>query len=261
MTIWLYPRTSAPQQAGEHVTFGNESTSHHTAETFSSHQSSTWSGEAILGAAAGAVAAGGVAAGAMHHGQQQQGSGQYQQGSVQHHQNFQQQQQQQQQSQGQEEEKKHHYGTAAAIAGGALAIGGIAAAVGQHKKHEHETQQQHTSTSQQVSQIQSEITVHDLKMDEAMKTQSVQIIATGLAEHASTPDEFTVWVAHRLDEVLRVGTGWKCFDEAGRWTCHHQKAAQYNLRISMLGRLAMLTSAVGIGTTDHSLGQTAAATM
>lgn len=83
-----------------------------------------------------------------------------------------------------------------------------------------------------ASQIQSTMTVHDFKMEERMKTQSLQIIATGLAEHDGSVDELTLWIAHRLDEALGVGQGWKCFDETGRWTCHHQKAAQFNLRIS-----------------------------
>lgn len=234
MTAWFYPNTSA-QQPGEFVTFGNEATTQHTVETFSLHQGSSvgWGAGA---AAAGAIASGGVAAGVAQHSQQQQSggyqhntSGQYQQqsssqceqtGPVQQH-----------------AEKKHHYGTAAAIAGGALAVGGISAAVGEHKKHEH-TQQQQQQTLQQPQQsdlavhIQSQVKVHDYKMDEGMKDRCIDVIATGLAQHANTVDDFTVWVAHRLDEVLRVGNGWRCFDEAGRWTCHHQKAAQYNLRIS-----------------------------
>lgn len=84
-----------------------------------------------------------------------------------------------------------------------------------------------------AAQIQAALTVHDSKMEEWMKTRSVEVVATGLAEHASSVDEFTVFVANRLDDVLGVGYGWKCFDETGRWTCHHQKAAKYNLRISM----------------------------
>lgn len=65
-----------------------------------------------------------------------------------------------------------------------------------------------------------------------MKSRAIQTISEGLAEHDGSVEEFTLWLSHRLDDLVGMGYGWRTFDEVGRWTCHHQKQAQFNLRIS-----------------------------